>query len=156
MKHSARPRRFVHGSLIALAILAFAGNSMSVSAGIKCWTNKDGVRECGDRLPPEYAQKGHEQISDSGVKVKVFEAAKTPEEIAEARRLAADEAERARIARIRAAEQLADDQVLLSEDLAVFHYIKSASSTDQRIHRHFHIRRLSAYCHEVVTIMPDA
>ncbi len=113
MTHLAAPRRFAHGPLLALILLALAGNPLTASAGIKCWTNKDGVRECGDRLPPEYAQKGHEQISDSGVKAKVFEAAKTPEEIAEARRLAAEEAERARIARIRAAEQLADDQVLL-------------------------------------------
>ena len=113
MKHSAAARRFAHGSLFALALLALAGNPLTAYADIKCWTNKDGVRECGDRLPPEYAQKGHEQISDSGVKVTVFEGAKTPEEMAEARRRAADEAERARIARIRAAELLADDQVLL-------------------------------------------
>ncbi len=113
MKHSARPRRFVHGSLIALALLALAGNSMTVSAGIKCWTNKDGVRECGDRLPPEYAQRGHEEISDTGVKIKVTARAPTPEERKEAALLAAVKAEQERIARVKAAKQLAHDQVLL-------------------------------------------
>ncbi len=113
MKHSAAAKRFAHGTLLGLAFLALAGNSLTASAGIKCWTNKDGIRECGDRLPPEYAQKGHEQISNSGVKVTVFEAAKSKEELAEARRLAAAKAEQERIARIRAAEQLAHDQVLL-------------------------------------------
>lgn len=113
MKHSAAANRFARGSLVALALLALAGNSLTANAGIKCWTNKDGVRECGDKLPPEYAQRGHEKISDSGVKVTVFGAAKTPEELAEARRLATIKAEQDRIARIQAAEQLAHDQVLL-------------------------------------------
>ncbi len=113
MKHSARPRRIVNGSLITLILVALAGNAMTVSAGIKCWTNKDGVRECGDRLPPEYAQGGHEEISGSGVKVKVTARAKTPEELEEAKRLAAHKAEQERIARAQAAKQLARDQVLL-------------------------------------------
>ncbi len=113
MNHVARPRKFVHGSLVALAVVALAGNAMTVSAGIKCWTNKDGVRECGDRLPPEYAQSGHEELSGSGVKIKVTERAKTPEELEEARRLAAVEAEQKRIANVKAAKQLAHDQVLL-------------------------------------------
>ena len=113
MKHYVTPRSFVHGSLVAIAFLALAGNAMTVSAGIKCWTNKDGFRECGDRLPPEYARGGHEEISNSGVKIKVTERAKTPEELEEARRHAADLAERERVARVQAAEQLAHDQVLL-------------------------------------------
>ncbi len=113
MKHSVTPRRFVHGSLVAIAFLALAGNALTASAGIKCWTNKDGFRECGDRLPPEYAQGGHEEISGSGVKVKVTSRAKTPEELEEAKRLAAHKAEQDRIARVQAAKQLAHDQVLL-------------------------------------------
>lgn len=113
MKHSAATDKFARGSLVGLALLALAGNSLTASAGIKCWTNEDGVRECGDRLPPEYAQSGHEKISDSGVKVTVFEAAKTAEELAEARRLAVLKAEQDRIARVKAARQLAHDQVLL-------------------------------------------
>ena len=113
MKHSATASSFTHVSLIALALLASAGMPSGASAGIKCWTNKDGVRECGDRLPPEYAQRGHEEITHSGVRVKVVEAAKSAEELEKARRLAAEQAEQARIARIQAAEQLADDQVLL-------------------------------------------
>ncbi|MDJ0890449.1 MAG: hypothetical protein QNK18_04545 [Gammaproteobacteria bacterium] len=113
MKNSVTARSCLHGSFLALALLAVSATPPTAFAGIKCWTNKEGVRECGDRLPPEYAQKGHEQISESGIKVTVVEAARSAEELEEAKRLAAVKAEQARIARIRAAEQLADDQVLL-------------------------------------------
>ncbi len=113
MKHTARARRFAHGSLVALAVLVSAASSWPVSAGIKCWTNKDGFRECGDRLPPEYAQEGHEELSGSGIRIKVTARAKTQEEILEAQRLAAAKAEQERIARVKAAKQLAHDQVLL-------------------------------------------
>ena len=34
-----------------------------VQAAIKCWTNKDGVRECGNVVPPEYSQESHTTIS---------------------------------------------------------------------------------------------
>ena len=34
---------------------------------IKCWTNSEGVRECGNTIPPEYAQKSHEEVSEQGV-----------------------------------------------------------------------------------------
>ncbi len=29
---------------------------------IKCWTNSDGVRECGNIVPQEYTQGGHDEI----------------------------------------------------------------------------------------------
>jgi hypothetical protein len=54
----------------------------SGSAGIKCWTNSEGVRECGNVVPPEYAQQGHEEIGKSGVVTERVERAKTPEELA--------------------------------------------------------------------------
>ncbi len=113
MRHSATPGKMARILPIVLMLVGFAGNPGAVSAGIKCWTNKDGVRECGDRMPPEYAQKGHEEISDSGIKVKVIERAKTAEELEEARRQAAERAESERKLRARASKQLAHDQVLL-------------------------------------------
>ncbi len=83
------------------------------SAGIKCWTNNEGVRECGNAVPPEYAQQGHTELNKQGLVVKEQERAKTPEELeaeaAERERLAKEKAEADRIAR----EQAARDRVLL-------------------------------------------
>jgi len=82
---------------------------LAAAAPIKCWTNKDGVRECGNVVPPEYAQQGHEELNPRGIVVEERERAKTPEELEAERR----EAER------RAAEaqglrrQAAEDRVLL-------------------------------------------
>ena len=53
------------------------------SAKIKCWTNKDGDKECGDAVPPEYSQKSHEVIDKRGFLVEEKGRALTPEEVAE-------------------------------------------------------------------------
>ena len=97
----------------ALLLAALAGGPSLVTAGIKCWTNKDGVRECGNAVPPEYAQQGHEELNRRGMVIKEQERAKTREE------LAAEAAERERIEnekaeRLRALREKANrDRVLL-------------------------------------------
>ena len=58
----------------------------SAQAAIKCWVNKDKVRECGQSVPPEYSQQRIEVINDKGIVIKVIERTKTPEELAEFRR----------------------------------------------------------------------
>ncbi len=52
-------------------------------ARFKCWNNSDGIRECGENVPPEYVQQGHEEINDLGITVNKQERAKTIEEIEE-------------------------------------------------------------------------
>lgn len=84
------PARTTAPILVAVALLA-AGASLPASAAIKCWTNNEGVRECGESVPPEFAQQGHEIIKESGV-VQETERAKTPEELAEEERKAAEAA----------------------------------------------------------------
>src|SRR3990172_1708840 len=89
----------------------------TVSAGVEaretkkllCWTNSDGVKECGDKLPPEYAQEGHEVLNKSGRVVKETERVKTEEELAEAKKQAAIKAAAAKAAK----EQAAKDKILL-------------------------------------------
>ncbi len=76
--------------LIALSLMVL---SLPAQARIKCWENSDGVRECGERVPPEYAQKSHKEISSQGVTLEESERARTKEEIAEDERLAAIQAE---------------------------------------------------------------
>lgn len=63
--------------------------SIPAQARIKCWENSDGVRECGEKVPPEYAQKSHKEISSQGVTLDESERAKTEEEREEEERLAA-------------------------------------------------------------------
>ena len=65
--------------LIASLVLSLA--STVAEAKIKCWTNKDGVRECGNAVPPEYAQQGHEEKSAGGVLLGTVERAKSMEEL---------------------------------------------------------------------------
>ncbi|MGD8514947.1 MAG: hypothetical protein PVF52_04975 [Granulosicoccaceae bacterium] len=91
-----------------LTILLLASSQLQAGK-IKCWTNNEGIRECGNVVPPEYAQKGHEVLNRQGVTVDKVERAKTPEELAEAKRLAAIKAEEDRLRK----EQENRDRVLL-------------------------------------------
>jgi hypothetical protein len=78
-------------------------------AGIKCWTNNEGVKECGNVVPPEFSQKGHKEVSKHGLVREEQERVKTEEELAEEKRLAAIEAEEAR----KAEERSKQDKILL-------------------------------------------
>lgn len=91
-----------------LACLLLASNSLQAGK-IKCWTNSDGVRECGNIVPPEYAQQGHDVISSQGITIDKVERAKTPEELAEEKRLADIKAEEERLRK----EQENRDRILL-------------------------------------------
>ena len=58
--------------------------SMLVSnahARMKCWTNSDGVKECGDKVPPEYTQKGYQELSKGGIVTAETDKVKTKEEL---------------------------------------------------------------------------
>ncbi len=103
MRHKrARP-----AVVLALATLLVAP---AAGARIKCWVNDEGVRECGNRVPPEYAGKSLQEINEQGIKIKETARAKTPEEI---RR---EQEARARAERERAAarERAKRDRVLLA------------------------------------------
>lgn len=101
----ARGLRF--GFLLMIAAGLF--HALPAAAAIKCWKNKDGVRECGNAVPPEYAQRETEIKDKHGLTVKKSGPAKT---------MAALEAERA-AEKLRAKEakeakkQAALDRVLL-------------------------------------------
>lgn len=79
-------------SLLSMLIV-----SQPVMARFKCWTNNEGIRECGEKVPPEYAQKGHQEMSKQGVVVERQERAKTQEEIEEELRQAAIKAEEQKV-----------------------------------------------------------
>ena len=94
-------------SLLSLFTLLLSQPVMA--AKFKCWTNNEGVKECGSYVPAEYSQKRIETRSDAGRVVEVKERAKTKAELAEIDRLAKlKEIEDAKIA-----EQKKLDDILL-------------------------------------------
>lgn len=97
-------------TLILPLLFSIGLTAGTAQAKIKCWTNSDGIRECGNIVPPEYAQQGHDEISKQGTRVKRHERAKTEAELAEEARLKAIEEEKKRLAE----EQAMHDRVLLS------------------------------------------
>ena len=74
------------------------------------WVDDKGEVHYGDSVPPEYSDKERKQINERGRTVKVFEAAKTPEEIAEAKRLEVIRLEELK----KAEEQALRDNVLMA------------------------------------------
>ena len=92
-------------SLLGLLIL----QPVMASSKFKCWTNKDGIKECGTYVPPEYSQKRIETRDESGRVTEVKARAKTKEELAEEAR----QAELKKIEDAKIAEQKKQDSILL-------------------------------------------
>lgn len=103
-------KSFAVTSITAGALFALLSATPANAAKIKCWTNNEGVRECGNVVPPEYAQKGHKEVNKRGMTVGTQARAKTPEEI-EKEKLEQEKLERERAL---AAEQEKKDRVLLA------------------------------------------
>ena len=93
--------------ILGIALFAFA---LPASARIKCWTNHEGVRECGQVVPPEFAQQGHEELTKHGTVRDEVERAPTEEEVAaiEARK------EQERLEREIQKEQARQDKILMN------------------------------------------
>lgn len=95
--------------MTSLAIVSFLISQSVLAAKFKCWTNNEGVKECGSYVPAEYSQKKIETRGDSGRVIEINERARTKAEIAEIDRLAKlKEIEDAKIA-----EQNKKDSILL-------------------------------------------
>lgn len=62
------------------AALMLALPTMPATAAIKCWTNSEGVRECGNEVPPEYAQQETRVLNRHGMTLEVQERAVSKEE----------------------------------------------------------------------------
>ena len=68
-------------NLIILLILNMSITANSVQARMKCWTNNEGVKECGDTVPPEYTQQGYKELSKEGIVKDETKRVKTKEEL---------------------------------------------------------------------------
>ena len=101
--------------LIAATTLLYAQGSF---AAIKCWKNSEGYRECGNVVPPEYAQKETRTVNKRAVTTDVRERAKTREEILQERRIAEEQRQRESEKKKLSDEQASKDRVLLSTFLS--------------------------------------
>ena len=101
-------------SVSALTLLVAVSLPAPVSAGIKCWTNDEGVRECGNAVPPKYSQKAHRELNETGITVSTTNRAKTKKELREEREEAARQAAIRAEEERKIREQKMKDRVLLS------------------------------------------
>ncbi len=62
-------------------------SAFSAQAKMYKWVDENGQMHFGDKIPPEYLVKEHDELNEQGVRVKHLEAAKTAEERAEEKRL---------------------------------------------------------------------
>lgn len=104
----------IHSSLLLLLGVATAALPLPSEAAIKCWTNRDGIRECGNSIPPEYSQKESKTINEQGIVTEVKRGALTPEELAAEQRKVAAEAEQKAEAERRQSQQEAYDRMLMA------------------------------------------
>jgi hypothetical protein len=114
----------------------------NTQARIVCWTNSDGVRECGDSVPPEYSQQGHKEFSEQGIVVDETEAAMTDTDVEELKRITAEKAEQKRReeAQKRRDRMLLDtfasvEDIELSRDRKISAIDSSISLAERRINK---------------------
>jgi hypothetical protein len=106
MKYSLR--QLYLPCLVLLPVLLSGGEALAER--IYKWVDENGEIQYGDRVPPQYAARERSVINDQGQTVKVYAAAKTPEEKAEAQAHARQQAEEKRLAE----QQAVRDHSLLS------------------------------------------
>ena len=90
---------------LLMGLLAWGG----AHAGIKCWTNAEGVKECGNTVPPEFIQGGHSEVNAQGITTTTVGRAKTAEELALEKQALQEQDELKKLAK----EQANRDRVLL-------------------------------------------
>ena len=97
--------------------------ALPTEAAIKCWKNKDGVRECGNSVPPEYAQQGHETKDERGLTIGKTERAKSIEELeteraaaTEEQKVAIEAKKRANLDRVLLDTFASEDDLVLTRD----------------------------------------
>ena len=128
--------------LTTVAIVIVLAAAPSAHAGIKCWTNKDGVRECGNSVPPEYAQQETETKDKGGLTIDKSERAKTLDELEAERQQAKIDQRLAEEARKRAARNRvlldtfsSEDDLVLTRDGQIAHLESQIRLTGSHIEK---------------------
>lgn len=102
--------KYARFTLTGLLICGLGVYSVPALASIMCWVNKQNIRECGQIVPQEYSQQRIEFLNDKGIVIRIRDAAKTKEQLAEDARLLAIKKEKERQVK----EQKRKDRILLS------------------------------------------
>jgi hypothetical protein len=111
MFKSGRLKKIISVLFTGILVIGFMQTTHAASKKtFKCWTNKEGIRECGNVMPPEYAQKGHVEINEDGRVIDKVGAARTKEQLIEDARLKVLEEEKEK----QAEAQALHDRALLS------------------------------------------
>ncbi len=112
---------------MTIALLALFA-TLHAEAAIKCWKNNEGVRECGDSVPPEYSQQEHETKDSRGMTIETHDRAKSREELAAERaqtkieeQKALEEKKRADIDRVLLLTFASEDDLILTRDGQIAH-----------------------------------
>jgi hypothetical protein len=95
---------------LMLGFAVVAAGAPLHAAKIVCWTDEQGRRACGDRVPPQYARQERQVYDSSGRLIETRPRQKTFEEVEQEQRRAAELEAR----RKRAQEQAAYDSFLLT------------------------------------------
>ncbi|MGD8312717.1 MAG: DUF4124 domain-containing protein [Gammaproteobacteria bacterium] len=98
------------GKILAALCLLGSIHTPATMAGMYKWVDENGEVHYSDRVPPAEIKQERKLLNEQGRTVKVYERAKTEEEIAEAKRQRAIQRE----AEKKAAEQAKKDKVLLA------------------------------------------
>jgi len=142
---------------VQIALLAISALfTVAAEARIKCWTNNEAVRECGNAVPPEYAQKEHRVLSEDGVVIEKQRRAKTESEIQEEENLVREKAEQERLAREQAERDRVLQETFASEDdLKMALDGKLSAITSQVKLRESHIENLTSNFNELISVAAD-
>ena len=143
--------------LLVVAFILLLSNP--AGAAIKCWKNHDGVRECGNAIPPEYAQGETEVKSKLGLTVDKQGPAKSIDELKaeqaaerEAEMLAKEQEKRDAQDRVLLDTFASEDDLVLTRDgqiahldsqirLTRGHISKLETNLDQMIYRAAEVER---------------
>lgn len=125
----------------ALCIMSFALD-VAAAGTIKCWDNHEGVRECGNVVPPEFMQQGHVIKSTGGVTLGREDEARSIEDVEAERKArlaaaaAADEArEQAVKDRVLLDTFSSEDDMILARDGQISHLQSQAKITESHIEK---------------------
>ncbi len=141
---------------IVIISTLFAISFSSSHARIKCWENSDGIRECGNSIPPEYSQQKTKQLNRQGVTTNESNRAKTKEELDEEDQLIEVEKEKQLVLQ----QQRESDQLLLNsfasaDDIILAREGKLSALASEISLRQAHIEKLQSNLDKILASAAD-
>ncbi len=141
---------------IVIISTLFAISLSPAHARIKCWTNSDGIRECGNTVPPEYSQQNTKQVNKLGVTIKETGRAKTQEELdAEDRKIAEERERQLAIQKQKESDQLLLNTFASADDIILAREGKLTSLHAEISLREAHIKKLQSNLDKIVASAAD-